>query len=354
MKRILLVGFGIAIVLIGCDKTKDIFQTTKTTPYNLTISSGLSSNAFKVPADNPLTKEGVALGRMLFYDPILSADSTMSCATCHKQKFAFTDSTVRFSKGIDGSLGNRNAMPLFNLAFDRSYFWDGRSASLEAQALKPIEDIREMKHSVSAVLIKLNASATYQQYFKDAFGPGPITATQLAKALSQFERIILSGDSKYDKYMRGEATLTTQEKLGFNLFEGSDPLTQGDCIHCHAVGNTFTDYEFKNNGLDTIFTDLGRYEVTGLINDKGKFKTPTLRNIALTAPYMHDGRFKNLEEVMGHYNIQFHKNSADIDPVMASQAKDRLNKADRDAIIAFLKTLTDSVMLKNPEYSSPF
>ncbi len=348
--------FTILLIVFSCSKEKKIISTFQnTTPYTITFPKGsLNASLFKEPEHNKLTNEGVALGRFLFYDPILSGDSTQSCASCHKQKFAFTDGGVRFSKGIDGSLGNRNAMPIVNLAFEKSMFWDGRIGTLEDQALKPIEDIREMKTSVPFVLAKLNKSEFYKAKFKAAFGTLPIMPNHLANALAQFERIIISGDSKFDKFISGQATLTAQETKGLILFEGSDPLTQGDCIHCHPSNHVLTDYEFKNNGLDSVFTDLGRFNKTGLVTDKGKFKTPSLRNIALTAPYMHDGRFSTLDQVVGHYNVKFLKNNPNIDPVMSIQQQDRLSKADRDAIIAFLKTFTDSTLITNQAYSNPF
>jgi cytochrome c peroxidase len=301
------------------------------------------------PADNLTTAEGINLGRFLFYDSILSVDYTISCGSCHHQENAFSD-PVKYSLGVDGTPGVRHAMALFNLAWDPSYFWDGRALSLEDQALKPITDHLEMKSNLDSVILRLNRSEFYRGLFFKAFGVTKITRTELAKAIAQFERSIISGNSRYDKWVRGEATLDSMEALGRSLYTDEQ---KGDCTHCHSLGSLFSNFGFKNNGLDAIPADSGRYRVSGFAGDIGKFKSPTLRNIALSAPYMHDGRFSTLEQVLQHYNIGF-KASATLDGNISKQIKGRMTIPETKAIIAFLKTLTDSTLITNSAYSNPF
>jgi cytochrome c peroxidase len=347
-----LLFFSATALIISCSKDLKVTTKPKLTPYSLVIPGDLKKSNFIVPADNPLTVEGVTLGRHLFYDPILSDDGTQSCSSCHHQENAFSD-PKQFSVGIDGSTGNRNAMSLVNLGFQREFFWDGRTKTLEEQALMPIEDVREMKSTVAKAITKLKASAKYQDLFAKAYPNEGITPNTLAKAIASFERIIVSGESKYDKYVQGKATFTDEEELGFLFFSDTEPSTGGDCLHCHVIGSTFSDFFVRNNGLDVNFTDSGKYYATGNLNDIGKFKTPSLRNIALTAPYMHDGRFATLAQVMSHYNTGFKLNSPNLDPTMSEQVPGRLSTSKRNAIIAFLHTLTDSTLITNPDLSKP-
>jgi cytochrome c peroxidase len=329
--------------------TRDTHVVKSATPYKLNYIKGTLPDDVPTPADNPLTNEGVALGRMLFYDKILSNNNTQACADCHKQENAFSDFHIPFSKGIDGISGNRNAMPLFNLAWANNYFWDGRTKTLEEQALEPIENKIEMHAKLDDVLAKLNADAQYPQLFLNAFGSKIITRQNLAKAISQFERIIISDNSYYDQTLTGAKKLAPIDSFGKALF--TDQF-KGDCTHCHSLGSTFTNYDFKNNGLEDIAIDSGRYYVTKLPSDIGKFKTPTLRNIELTAPYMHDGRFATLEAVMQHYNIGFH-NPPNLDVNISLGTKGRMTIPETKAIISFLKTLTDSSLITNPAYGKP-
>ena len=318
-----------------------------THPFDLNVKPGLPP--MPIPANNPMTVEGVALGRKLFFDPILSGDNTMSCASCHKQSFAFTDSALQFSTGIDGLVGTRNAMPLVNLGWQKKFFWDGGAASLEDQAIAPIENPIEMHESLANCIAELQAHAEYPALFEAAFGSSTITTPMLMKAIAQFERTLVSDNSKYDQYLRGEAQLTPQELNGLNLYvtEG-----KGDCVHCHTLGSTFSDFEFRNNGLDSVPVDEGRYLITLNDLDKGKFKTPSLRNVEVTAPYMHDGRFQTLEQVLNHYNSEFHVNVL-TDPALQVQTKHRMTQQEMQDIVAFLKTLTDHDFLTNPAFSKP-
>ncbi len=335
------------VVIDACKKDINPDAFTGGTPYLLIIPSGLPK--MDIPANNPLTVEGVALGRKLFYDPILSANRTMSCASCHNQSYSFTDSNKQFSTGIDGIKGTRNAMNLVNLGFQKKFFWDGGAADLESQVIGPIQNPVEMHESLANAIHKLNTDSVYPGLFKKAFGGDTINTSMLMMAIAQFERTMISGNSKYDQYVRGVATLTAQELNGKQLFEDA---SKGDCTHCHVLGSTFSDFEFKNNGLDSIYTDPGRYKITLLASDSGKFKTPSLRNIALTAPYMHDGRFTTLQQCLDHYNTGFHY-GAHLDPVLSTAVKGRMTAQDMTDIIAFLNTLTDTAFINNPAFKHP-
>lgn len=318
------------------------------TPYNLVIPQGLPN--MPIPADNPLTVEGVALGRKLFYDPILSGDNTQSCGSCHKQNFAFVDSSLQFSIGIDNQPGTRNAMPLFNLGWNtKGLFWDGGASNLESQVIGPIQNPVEMHESLPNVIAELRTHAEYPALFKAAFGTDSITVPLLMKAIAQFERTLISGNSKYDLYLRGLATLTPQELNGLDLYTN---MSKGDCNHCHVLGSTFSDFEYRNTGLDSIPVDKGRGLITLNPADDGKFKTPSLRNIALTAPYMHDGRFSDLTQVLNFYNTGFHY-TQNLDVNMQTAVKGRLSQQEMLDIIAFLNTLTDTDFITNPAFSKP-
>ncbi|MBP6455978.1 MAG: c-type cytochrome [Chitinophagaceae bacterium] len=299
-----------------------------------------------IPANNPLTEEAVALGRKLFWDPILSANNTQSCGTCHNPSFAFVDSTNQFSKGIDGFFGNRNSMPLINLGYSETLFWDGRANSLEEQALGPIQNPIEMHNTLENMVHHLKADIKYPLDFYKVFGTAEITPEMVAKVLASFERTMISNNSKFDKYQRGEINLSAEETRGMNLFVD---MNKGDCNHCHTLGANFSDFEFRNTGLDSIPIDLGRFEVTKNNDDKGKMKTPTLRNIALTAPYMHDGRFATLFQCIEHYNKNF-KYTENLDANLEHSIKGRMSYDEINDIIAFLNTLTDYDFINNKNF----
>lgn len=310
--------------------------------------------------DNPLTVEGILLGRKLFYDPILSADSTLSCASCHFATSGFTDN-LAMSTGIDGIAGRRSAMSLINVGFyNRGLFWDGGVATLESQALLPVEDPVELHDSWPNVINKLQRHDEYPFDFRRAFGIANISEIDrnlAAKAIAQFERsLISSGNSKFDRVARREAFFTEEEENGFLMFFDAAPgvLPDAECGHCHNAP-LFTTNEYLNNGLDPIddlndFVDKGRGDITGVLFDNGKFRVPTLRNISFTAPYMHDGRFETIEEVIDHYNSGgFFSDSRH--PLITPLGLSEENISD---LIAFLKTLDDPDALNNPEYQSPF
>tara|TARA_B110000503_G_C7140690_1_gene410717 strand:+ start:583 stop:1653 length:1071 start_codon:yes stop_codon:yes gene_type:complete len=329
------------------------------TPYSLNVGD------FEQPPiapDNPLTEQGVRLGRMLFYEKRMSKDGSISCASCHRQADAFTD-TARFSKGVRGKVGGRQAMAVFNMAWNgNEFFWDGRAHLLRDQSLKPVEDSLEMDESVSNVITKLNLDQNYKEQFVRAFGTSEITKERMQLALEQFMNSIVSVDSKYDRYLRGTVALDSNEERGRVLFfaeyNPSFPSLSGaDCQHCHS-GRNFENDKYLNNALDTDaeMADDGRMDVTGRSSDRGKFKVTSLRNVELTAPYMHDGRFKTLEEVVDHYNSGM-KNSSTIDPTLIYPLNNnglQLTAQDKSDLVAFLKTLTDDIMITNPEYSDPF
>ena len=326
----------------------------KTTPYPLEITERFPK--VKLPADNPLTTQGVELGRRLFHDPRFSINNSQSCASCHDRTAAFSD-VRRVSLGAEGQVGRRQAMPLFNLAWAHEFFWDGRAKSLREQALVPIEDPTEMNEKLDRVLAKLEADATYPAMFEAAFGAAEkgsvVTAARLGLAIEQFLLTLVSQESQYDRAARNQATLTEQEKLGLQLFiTEHDPrlgLRGADCFHCHG-GNLFTNHQFLNNGLEPREDDAGRMEATQLQIDRHLFKVPSLRNVAATAPYMHDGRFQTLEEVIEHYDHGVQR-SPTLDPNLAKHPPEglRLSAEEKAALVAFLRTLTDDAFLKPGE-----
>jgi cytochrome c peroxidase len=348
------------LFLIACEEDTSSPVPPESTPY--VIDRPLLFPEMLIPDDNPLTVEGIALGRKLFYDKRLSANNTLSCAGCHQQGNVFSDPR-KFSIGIDGLEGNRQSMSLMNIGYARFYFWDGRSATLEDQILEPVPNPIEMHQEWKDAVFKLQMDETYPLNFESAFGTSKIDSILVAKAIAQFLRTIISSNSKFDKYRRGEAQLTSEEFRGLNLFltEGGDPSeVQGgqngaDCFHCHGIGGLqFSDYRLHNNGLDSIFSDLGAGGVTGAAKDMGRFKTPSLRNLSFTAPYMHDGRFATLEDVIEHYNSGGHASST-IDPFMKYTSGGlKLPEADKQSLIAFLKTLDDESILTDTNFSNPF
>ena len=305
-----------------------------TNPYQ--IPSIVGFPLMKIPENNPTTIEGVFLGEKLFNDPILSADNTLACINCHQKEFSFSDPN-QFSFGIQGIAGNRQSSALINVGWNNSFNWDGSANSLEEQAFEPITNPLEMNNTWQNVEEKLNNNQEYKQLFKQAFNIDYIDSNHVVKAIAQFERTLISNESKFDKYLKGEILLTQSEFNGYAIFNSE----KGDCFHCHGT-NMFMDNLFHNNGLDTEpFQDLGLGKITNIQSDNGKFKTPTLRNIEFTAPYMHDGRFSTLEEVIEHYNSGG-KFSSTVDPLMKKQGVGlQLSNQEKIDLIAYLKTLSD-------------
>ncbi len=290
-----------------------------------------------IPINNPLTNEGVSLGEKLFNDPILSVDGTISCSSCHLKSSNFSDPN-KTSIGFNGSEGFRNASTITNSIWSNSFNWDGSELTLENQAFEPVTNPNEMNNTWENVENILNSNDEYQRLFKLAFNIDYIDSVHVVKAISQYERSLVSFNSKFDKFYRGEGTLSSSELNGYAIFNSE----KGDCFHCHGT-MLFTDNLFHNNGLDSEepFDDNGLGLVTNNPADYGKFKTPSLRNIEYSAPYMHDGRFSSLEEVINHYNDGGHYSST-VDPLMKKIGVGlELTNQEISDLIAFLKTLSD-------------
>ncbi len=293
---------------------------------------------------NPLSAQKIELGRTLFYDPILSKDSTISCNSCHSQYMAFAHTDHALSHGILGKLGTRNAPGLFNLAWGKSFMWDGSVAGLDVQPISPITNPVEMDESMPHVLSKLQAAKQYSSMFYKAFGDSVIKEDMVLKALSQFLLTLVSAESKYDSVQRGAQKFTQHEERGYNIYKEK-------CAACHAEP-LFTNEKFENNGLapDNELNDFGKMKFSHRPGDSLKFKVPTLRNIQYSYPYMHDGRFKNLNQVLNNYIMGIQQS-----PTLNKRLKkgiylDNEQKAD---LIAFLYTLTDTQFMHNPSHSFP-
>lgn len=293
---------------------------------------------------NKLTEEGFQLGRNLFYDPILSRDNTISCASCHLQQTGFTHVDHDLSHGIEGKIGKRNSMTIMNLAWSKTFMWDGGVNNLEVQPLHPITSDVEMDETMDNVVAKLQKSEKYQDLFQKAFGTNKITGQLMLKSLAQFVVMLKSSESKYDKVNRGKDAFSVIEQKGYNLFKQN-------CASCHTEP-LLTNNDFENNGLavDSTLNDIGRMRITQNENDKYIFKVPTLRNVQFTFPYMHDGRFKTLNEVILFYNTD--ENAQKILQLKNKKAM-HLTDDERTELVAFLKTLTDKEFLFNPKFSFP-
>ncbi|MEL7530255.1 MAG: cytochrome c peroxidase [Bacteroidota bacterium] len=326
-------------------------------------------NLDNTPADNPITDSGATLGRVLFYDKELSLNRTIACASCHLQEFGFTDS-AQFSLGFESGLTGRNSMGLSNARFypNGQFFWDERALTLEHQVLMPIQDEVEMGMSLDSLELRLQSIEYYPQLFQDAFASPLVTRERISDALAQFVRSMVSYQSPYDAgramVAPGPApdsfpNFSALENLGMQIFR--DPA-RGACITCHAT-DMFVQVDARNNGLELVSVDSGLYAVTAQLNDVGKFKAPSLRNIGLGAPYMHDGRFQTLEEVVEHYNngVQAHPNLAPQlrqggpgGPPNAAPRVLNLTEMEKDALVAFMHTLTDTIFTTDPRWSDPF
>ncbi len=312
-----------------------------------------------VNKENVVTQEGALLGRYLFYDTILSKNYTMSCASCHKQQVAFSDAPQKYSNGFNNEKMKRNTLPLFNLAWYNKLFWDGRVNSIEEQIFEPVSAHNELNITWHEVENRLNNNSFYKKMFKQVFQIKYIDSILTSKAIAQFLRTLISNTSKFDRVLENKDTLSKEELHGFIIMNEQD---KGDCLQCHTTdANALaTSLEFSNNGLDEVkttsdFKDKGLGDISKNENDNGKFKIPSLRNIALTPPYMHDGRFNTLEEVLAFYSTGL-KKSPTIDSKMefVHQKGNHLSNEDQKAIIAFLHTLTDSVFISKKEFSNPF
>jgi cytochrome c peroxidase len=349
-----LIAVALIISVSSCKKEEtDIIDQQVNDSYQPNVPSNLP--AFIDDVDNPLTKEGVKLGRMLFYDKRLSGNNQLSCASCHRQDLAFTDGLALNNIGLSGATLHRSAPALINMAWAKNgLFWDGGSTNLESQAFGPLTSADEMFQNLFELETELKAIPIYVKQFDLAFKDG-IKSSNVAKALAQFQRTLISGNSLYDKYKRKEngTQLTAVELQGMQLVEQK-------CKSCHS-GELFTDNNYHNNGIDSHFNDdsegiyQGRFRVTFNPFDLGKFKTPSLRNIMLTAPYMHDGRFVNIDEVLTHYSSGV-KASSTVDQLLYQnngQLGIPLSSLEREAIKAFLNRLTDQEFITNKNISNP-
>jgi cytochrome c peroxidase len=309
----------------------------------LEIPAGWPKPATDIFAKNRLTEQGFQLGRKLFYDGRLSKDGNFPCASCHQQFAAFVSYDHDFSHGYNNTFTTRNAPPLFNLAWMSRLHWDGGINHIEVQPLSPITAKNEMAETLDSVLYKLKKDTAYPRLFKAAFGTPEINSQRMLKALAQFTGSIVSSNSKYDKVQRGEATFTPGEQNGYNFFKAK-------CAACHKEP-LFTDNSFRNNGMavNTFLNDYGRMKITGNKGDSLKFKVPSLRNVMLTFPYMHDGRYYSLGSAIDHYR----KNIITTQPTLDSLLINRIAISDREKndLIYFLNTLTDTSMTRNPRFS---
>ncbi|WP_299208027.1 cytochrome c peroxidase [uncultured Dokdonia sp.] len=328
--------------------TTDDGPLTVTNPLlDFTVPANFPDATYSI-LQNPPTEKGFELGKKLFYDGQLASDGVVSCGFCHIQSFAFTHHTHITSHGVDGQIGTRNAQPLHNLAFMNEFTWDGAATFLDTQPIIPITSEVEMNETVSNVILKLAADDTYPTLFEEAFGSEGVSADRMFKALSQFMVMMVSANSKFDKLERGEAvTFTDQENAGRAIFDAK-------CASCHA-GALQTDQSYRNNGLamDPVFNDIGRERVTGLPDDNRKFKVPSLRNIEVTFPYMHDGRLATLEDV-----LNFYTDGMVDSPTLDEQFRRPdgtfgidITPEEKVQLIAFLKTLTDNDFIEDRRFS---
>jgi cytochrome c peroxidase len=310
------------------------------------------ASALEVPAgwpqphyrfeNNPVTPAGFELGRRLFYEPLLSRDGSTSCASCHQQASAFAHTRHRLSHGIEDRVGTRNAPALFNLAWQPDFMWDGAVTHLELQPLAPLTNALEMDETLPRALDKLRAHADYPARFEAAFGSPQIDSQRLLRALAQFMGSMVSADSAWDRARAG------QQPLDPSAARGASRFTE-HCAACH-VPPLFTDHRFRNNGLDAKPSDPGRGAISGEAQDRGRFRVPSLRNVALTAPYMHDGRFATLDAVLDHYAQGLHR-GASTDPLLREGLA--LSADDRADLLAFLRALTDERFLRDARFAEP-
>lgn len=293
--------------------------------------------------NNEVSQEGFILGRKLFYDKRLSLNNTVSCASCHIREYAFSDPGKKVSTGVEGRVGVRNSPALFNLAWSPSFMWDGGINHIEIMPLAPVTDHNEMDMNMQDLMSKLDTLDEYSLLLQSAFGTREMNDQRFFYALTQFLTLLVSSESKYDRFLEGKVQLTDEELEGKYLFEQN-------CAACHA-GVLFTDHSYRNNGLLLDPEDNGRERISLNPDDRGKFKVPSLRNSVLTYPYMHDGRFETLEEVIDHYRFGVNL-TATTDPALVNGIT--LSEEEKAKLIAFLSTLTDAEFCYNPVFGNPF
>lgn len=337
MKNLLLF---LLLFLAGWACRPDSDLTDPDTPYRLVKPPHFPEPTYTF-RNNPVTEQGFKLGKRLFNDPILSVDNSVSCSSCHVKAVAFADPQHRLSLGVGERSGTRNTPSIANMAFLEEFFWDGGGVHLDFVPPNAIENEREMAETLAGVVRKLNRHPEYPRLFREAFGEvDSINAPLMLHALSQYMALLISADSPYDRYVLGKGSLSDNELAGKQLFEEK-------CAACHS-GVLFTNQDYRNNGLDTVFADPGRARITEWNGDLGKFRVPSLRNVVLTAPYMHDGRFATLEEVLDHYARRVKPS-----PTLAPELQQNgmlgipLSETEKQRIIDFLYTLTDREFVRN-------
>lgn len=346
MKKILIIIIFTQLLFLSCSKDDTMVYVPK--PLNFNVPSNFPDIAYNLN-NNPLTEAGFELGKKLFYDGKLSANNAIPCAFCHEQAFAFTHHGHTLSHGVNGGIGLRNAQPIQNLAFQKDFMWDGAASHLDLQPIIPLTSELEMGETLSNVIEKLKADSYYQKQFGLAFEDGEINASNMLKALSQFMVMMVSSNSKYDKYIRQEenVSLSQIEQDGLNTF-------QNKCASCHAT-DLFSDQSYRNNGLsiNPRLNDKGRFGVLENPQDLYKFKVPSLRNVEVSFPYMHDGRFATLEAVLDFYDAGMTDNG-NVDASLKRADGSfgiTLSAYEKESIIAFLKTLTDNKFLNDKRFS---
>ncbi|WP_100612852.1 cytochrome-c peroxidase [Confluentibacter lentus] len=346
MKKILIIVIFSPFIFLSCSKNDAEVYIPK--PLNFDMPSNFPDIVYNLD-NNPLTEAGFELGKKLFYDGKLSANNAIPCAFCHEQAFAFTHHGHTLSHGVNGGIGLRNSQPIQNLAFQKDFMWDGAASHLDFQPIIPITSDLEMGETLSNVIEKLKADSYYQKQFGLAFEDGEINAANMLKALSQFMVMMVSSNSKYDKYVRNEdnVTLSQIERDGLNTF-------QNKCASCHAT-DLFSDQSYRNNGLsiNPRLNDKGRFGVLENPEDLYKFKVPSLRNVEVSFPYMHDGRFATLEAVLDFYDSGMTDNG-NVDASLKREDNSfgiSLSAYEKESVIAFLKTLTDNEFLNDKRFS---
>ncbi|QTE21263.1 cytochrome-c peroxidase [Polaribacter cellanae] len=348
MKKILITILGI-FTLFSCSKEEEEYVHIPR-DVTLKIPSNFPDIAYNLNK-NPLTEDGIALGKKLFYEGRLASNGIISCGFCHEQQSAFTHHGHTISHGVDGKMGFRNTQPIQNLAFFSEFTWDGAAIHLDLQPIIPITSDVEMNETIPSIISKLSSYREYDLLFTNAFGDSEVNSERILKALSQFMLTIISGDSKYDKVIRkeGKMQFSTLENKGFTIFNNK-------CASCHS-GSLFTDKNYRNNGIPVnpkFPEEEGRKRVSGLAEDYYKFRVPSLRNIEKSFPYMHDGRFGTLEDVLDFYTDGMVENGGKVDPLLVKTNGTLgidLTTEGKKAIIAFLKTLTDKTFLSDERFA---
>ncbi|OMP32792.1 cytochrome-c peroxidase [Mangrovimonas sp. DI 80] len=345
MKKIIVMML-LQVFVLSCSKDQEVGYVP--VPLILEAPSNFPELAYNLD-NNPLTEAGFELGKSLFYEGKLSVNDAIPCAFCHEQAFAFTHHGHNLSHGVDGAIGLRNSLPIQNLAFLNEFMWDGAATHLDMQPIIPITSHLEMGETIGNVVEKLKSDPNYQQQFERAFEDGTVNAANMLKALSQFMVMMVSSNSKYDKYVRNEegVTLSAMESDGLETF-------QNKCASCHAT-DLFTDQSYRDNGLpiNPQLDDKGRFDIFEDPNDLYKFRVPSLRNVEKSYPYMHDGRFQTLEAVLDFYDHGMVDNG-NVDPILLREDQTYgipLNAYEKESIIAFLKTLTDNEFLTDERFS---